>query len=205
MNLNRNRIMDGGRWKPRQRVIKVEVVKDGRKVVEERLEKLHAIVSLKMLNPAGSVIDLDLGNANAQAEDGRTPYYEQRLRRKLALGFIPWGRCPAAMVASGELSQRALKREELRTAAPCVGGNHGPTNPCPHALAEQDHRKAAHDARDNGRHESYKAEAERDREQRERHHEELLASQRKGADDNAAAIRAALEAIADTKKRKGDG
>lgn len=175
MNLNKSRIIDGGKWKPRTRILKVEVEKAGRMVVEERMERLPAAVFLPMLNPAGSIINLDLGNANAQAEDGdRTPYYGQRLRKKLSHGWVPWGRCPAAMVASGELSQRALKKEELRFAAPCVGGGFGPGKPCPHALEEQAYRIEQHNAKDAERAAAYKSDADRDREQRERHHEELL-------------------------------
>lgn len=207
MNLNRNRIIDGGRAKfPRQRITRVEVERDGRRVIEERMERLPAMVTVKMLNPAGTTIDLDLGNANAQAEDGKTPYYDQRLRKKLSHGWIPWGRCPAAMVASGELSPRAIKKESIRTDAPCIGGGFGPANPCPHALAEQAHRAELHGQRMAAREEANKAEFERDREQRERHHEELLKAQQ----EQNRALQAALEAVAGSGKqqqarKRGDG
>jgi len=109
-----------------------------------------------------------------RAEDGVTPYKQQILAVKMAKGMLPWGRCPVAMVASQEIPSRLLKNEDLHDVSPCVGGGWGPENPCPHALAEQGYRRTRHEEIELAKREDYKAEAEKDREQRERHHEEMI-------------------------------
>lgn len=202
MNLNKNRIMDGGRWRPPVRTIRVEVIgKDGKPRMEERLERLCSTRNIRALGPAGQVVFLVLGNANAMAEEGKTPYYDQKLTAKKAKGWLPWGRCPVAMVAAQEIDQRMLKNPELREASPCMGGGFSADNPCPHAIAERDYRTAVHNERDRGKADAYKAEAERDRDQRDRHHEELI----KGQQDQAKALQGALEAIAGKRGKRDDG
>jgi hypothetical protein len=206
MNLNKSRVLDAGRWRPPQRVIRVEV-DDGRggKRIEEQIERRPSQRHEMMLNPAGFVVPMVLGNANAIAEESVTPYAGQIRQRKMALGFLPWGRCPVAMVGAQLISSRLIKCDDVRNATPCTSGDFGPDKPCPHALAEKAYRAGVHEAKERGKAEAYKAEAERDREQREKHHEDLIKSQQ----EQAKALQSAFEALAgqrgDLKKSKGHG
>lgn len=199
MRLNKNRILDASRWRPPQRIISVEV-DDGRggTRIEDRAERLPGQSFQSMLNPAGSVIFLPIGNANRAAEDGAVPYREQKLREKMSLGFLPWGRCPVAMVASQEISSILIREKDMLSEVPCTAGGFGPSNPCPHALMEQKFRRAAHSKKEAAKSESYKAEAERDREQREQHHEQQMNAQQQ----TARAIQDAVEKLAAGKPKK---
>jgi len=192
-SLNKSRILDGARWRPPTRLLKKEVVgKDGRTRHVEAVERLCGTRHIKALHPSGHVIFLVLGNANIQAEDGISPYYAQQLRAKTAKGFLPWGKCPVALVQAQEIPARMLKKESLREAAACVSGGFGSDNPCPHMLEERDYRQELHNARENTRAEAHRAEAERDRDQRDRHHEEMMKSQQ----ETAKALQVAMETMA---------
>lgn len=196
MAVNNNRILDAARWRPPQRVLRAP---NEAGIIIEAIEKIPGTRHERWLNPAGVVVSLSLGNANAIAEDARTPYYDQIKAAKLGKGWIPWGRCPVAMLASQELSSRNIKCEELLQLHPdpaCASSR--VDSPCKHALAEQAHRKAKHERREADKAASYKAEAERDREQRERHHDQTLQALREGQTVTAEALRALLERMTAT-------
>jgi hypothetical protein len=197
VQINKSRILDAARWRPPQVIRRIEV-DDGKggKRIEEVVARLPSQRHEMMLNPAGFVVPVVLGCANQVAEEHVTPYAQQIRARKMALGFLPWGRCPVAMVGAQQIPARLLRDKSLHSADACKGGGFGPENPCPHALAEQKFRTDAHVAKDRSKANAYKAEAERDREQRDRHHEDLLRSQQ----DLLAAI-----AGKQPPKRKGDG
>lgn len=205
MQINKSRILDAAKAINNQRVVRVEV-DDGRggKRIEERIVRRPGQRYELMLNPSGFVVPVVLGNANAVAEDSATPYAGQIRGRKMALGFLPWGRCPVAMIQAQLIPSRLLKSEELHGATACTSGDFGPAKPCPHALAEQAHRRRAHETKERDKAEAYKAEAERDREQREKHHEDLLNGQK----EQGRALQAAIEALAQRgqeDKPKGHG
>lgn len=186
MQLNKNRILDGGRWRPPSRLVIVEG--------EERVEKLSGLRTERWLNPAGAVVALPLGNANVVAEEGLVPYAEQIRNRKRQAGWIPWGRCPVAMAASQEIGQRVLVAKELIREHACMSREFGPSNPCPHALKEQAARELKHRTKEDARAEAHKKEIEREREQREAHHRETIEAMNRTAERTAAALeRAAKE------------
>lgn len=130
------KILDAGKWKPPTRSVFV----DG----ERTIEKLPSIRSRKMLDQAGNVRFVALGNANAAAEDGETPYATEIMRYKQAAGWIPAGQCPAALVVSGQINPNAVSAK-AREGQPCAPGTYSLDKPCAHFVAEQDMRRTRHD------------------------------------------------------------
>lgn len=205
MQINRNRVVDGATWRPPQRVIRT---RDERGVIREVIEKIPGVRSALMLKPSGTVCPLPLGNANARAEDGETPYKAQKYAAKTRAGWLPWGRCPIALVASETISPRHIQCEDLLDPSkhqPCTGGGFGPQNPCPHALIERDYRKARHEEREAAKAEAHKREADRDRDQRERHHEETIDALRAGQTVTAEAMRTLAQALMERAEQAESG
>lgn len=197
MNLNKAKILDAARWRPPQRIVKVP---NAAGVMLDKIEKLPGTRFERWLTPNGNVVSLSLGNANATAEAGKVPYYDQQRRAKIAAGWLPWGRCPVAMVAAQELSTRALRDETLLEQGPCMSANHSAANPCPHAIAERSFRLARHGEHEAAKAAAYKQQAELDREQRERHHTETVEALRSG---QVEALRAVLSEMRDDPKPSG--
>lgn len=203
--VDKNRILDVAKWQPPTRVHKL---KNENGVPYEVIEKIPGTFHERWLNPAGHVVCLSLGNSNALAEGGKVPYYEQTRGEKISTyvrehraGWIPWGRCPVAMVAAQEVPERNIANRDIladHACSPEPGKPFGPNNPCKHALAEQAHRQAYNNAREAEKAESYKKEAERDREQRDRHHDETVKALREGQAVTAEALRALLEKLVAT-------
>jgi hypothetical protein len=181
MQLNKARVLDVGRWRPPQRLVKVV---NERGVAVEAIEKYPGMRFEKWLNPAGVVVSLPLGCCNIESEEGRTPLFEQKKRAKLSAGLMPWGRCPLALVASQEMSSRNFQDDRILEQSPCMGAANGKPisadNPCQHVVAERNHRKAKHTAREQARAEAHRQEHERDREQRDTQHRQMLEAMSKG-------------------------
>ena len=195
MAVNPGKILDVATWQPPTRIRK-DVSRSG--VPIEIIEKVPGVFHERWLNPAGAVIRLPLGNCNARAEGERTPYYGQIQQRKMAAGWIPYGRCVVAMVLSGELSSRNVKNKDLLEGTACTPDPQrpfGPENPCPHCISERDYRAAKHNEREASKAESYKKETERDREQRDDHHKETIAALTEGQSKQADVLLALIEKI----------
>lgn len=195
MTVAPGRILDVATWQPPTRIRK-ETSKSG--IPIEVIEKVPGTFHERWMNPAGTIVRLPLGNCNAKAEGERTPYYGQIQQRKMAAGWVPFGRCLVAMVLSGELTSRNIKNKDLLDGTPCVpdpARPFGPDNPCPHCISERDYRAAKHNEREASKAESYKKETERDREQRDEHHKETIAALTEGQSKQADVLMALIEKI----------
>jgi len=204
MGFDKNRILDVAKWQPPTRIIKTRSASG---VPIEVIEKVPGMLYEQWLNPSGDVIRLPLGNANWRAEGSKTPYFEQikqskldaHKSMKLQAGWLPWGRCPVAMVMSQEVGSRAIGNKDILAESPCVPDLEkpfGPNNPCKHAIAERDWRKARHNELEESRAESYKKEEQRDREQRDKHHGDIVEAMKGSASEQAAMLKAVLDKLA---------
>jgi hypothetical protein len=195
--VDKSRILDVAKWQPPTRT---------RMVRNEKGVPIPGMFHERWLSPAGNVVALGLGNANARAEGSKTAYYEQQKAfklnahrsMKLPAGWVPWGRCPVAMVMSQEIGSSSLANKDLLLDSPCVpdiSKPFSPENPCKHAVIERDHRLALNAAVVASKEESYKRDGERDRDQRDVHHKETIEALTKGQSGQADVLKTLLEKL----------
>jgi hypothetical protein len=104
--------------------------------------------TMKVLRQDGITADVKVSNgpAHEAGEDDRYALYQRSKGR--ALGWIPYGECPAAMVAHGIVEAHLVIAEAAKDGKPCPRSDLGfQRKPCPHFWAELHAREAAAKAR----------------------------------------------------------
>lgn len=136
-------------------VTKLAVLTNRRRVNEDGEvvhEKIPATVQnerrsrrwVLMLDAAGNEVAVPLTTGASWVEPVG-PYRDHKWRRMVHRdGWIPVGRCPIAMAAAGEASDRFLAKATRE-----IPGCHDPksyneSSPCPHVRCERDIRRARH-------------------------------------------------------------
>lgn len=144
--------------------------------------------TMKVLRHDGILADIKINNGPAH-EAGDDDRYHNHIKGKgRALGWIPVGECPAAMVANGVIAPHTVLADEARDGRPCDRSILGIRNPpCRHYLAEDAARVAKQKAKQAEREEAAKTEEAR-----------LMASNAEAVAANMKGTNALLEVQAQT-------
>jgi len=168
MNVKSN-IMDASTWSPPRRTIFV----DG----EKRVEKYPGMRHRHMVDPQGNMCRVPIVTAASIVVPDN--YANQIMAVKLGQGWFPVDTCPLALMLSGQLMSESLDGT-VRDGKPCEPGSYDIRKGCRHVHAEVAVRRGRHGVVEAERAERYKAQGEKDAEQRERHHQELLRAMTQG-------------------------
>lgn len=153
----------------------------------------------RYIKACGTDARVPLTNAAAhlQHDDG----YGKMIHRKgRALGWIPRGNCPCTMLLAGELLPKHIVDKSLLTQQPCAPRTYNVEEPCPHLLAEQKARQAAHTERERKRAISLKSEVEKLLEGQKEQTKEIVGAVATGMKE---AIEAVMAAAPQQPKGKG--
>lgn len=170
------KILDAGKWSP---PVKFHT-RDGRRVKE----RFPSVRFMRMLAPNGNIQFLSLGNANASAEDGKTAYFDETLRYKQRVGWLPAHICPASLVLSGQVDGEFLC-DEAKASPACAHGSHQLGDPCHHFEAERAHRQMIN-RENNSKNEDKWAQEERERNKTQNKLNEVLERLAGGGSPNVA-------------------
>jgi hypothetical protein len=104
----------------------------------------------RYIKACGTDARVPVTNAAAHLDDQSE--YGRMIRAKAkTLGWIPVGLCPCAMIMTGALNARLVVDPDVRKGKPCQPGSYAIDKPCPHLVAEQKARRAAHAIREQKR------------------------------------------------------
>jgi hypothetical protein len=115
--------------------------------------------TMKVLRHDGITADIKISNGPAHEVHGDDRYELNQRNKARALGWIPIGECPAAMVAHGMIEPHTVLADDARDGKACSRAVLGIRNPpCRHYLAEETARIAAQAAKQAAREEALKSE-----------------------------------------------
>lgn len=100
--------------------------------------KLKRWVHMLDANGNDKRVPLTTGASNINP---RGKYAERKMAMMMAKGWFPFGKCPLALVAVGELKPGWIP-DDILEQTPCPPGRHNNLNPCPHTRAIKDLRLA---------------------------------------------------------------
>ena len=155
------------------------------KVVTERIPRTvgngrGAVRWRLMLDSYGNDCRVPLTTAAALVRP-RGKYSDDKYDAMLRKGWFPYGKCPLASVAAGELSEDHLheaihgKRAcDAKSTSDYLDADKGLPGPCKHALAEKAVRQKANHAKDRKQALAYKPEAQKLLEQNARDQSEIM-------------------------------
>lgn len=136
----------------------------------------------------GNACRVPLTNAAAHLDD-TTPYGQMVRAKARFLGWYPLGSCPCALVLTGELRANHFASKEVARSEPCRPRTYSVEDPCPHALAEQEARQAAHSLVDAKRCKNVQADVERLLSAQKEQTKEIVSGLRDAVLDIATAMR----------------
>lgn len=148
---------------------------------------------IHVVKNCGSAVRVPITNgASLVVGGGPDGTYSSMIDRKAkALGWYSLASCPCALLQVGDLQPHHLASRDLLTAQPCPPRSYSEDNPCPHALAEQEARRAKHEKREAERNKGMQSEAEK-----------LLVAQKEQTKEIVSGITDAVASIAAAMQQK---
>lgn len=120
------------------------------------------VSTIKMLRRDGWLVDIKINNGPAHEVDDSDRYAGYVKGKWKALGGIPEGECPAAMVVAGAIEAHLVIADAAKDGQPCPRSSLGRFRPpCRHFWAELHARRAESQAKHDSRQESALSEADR--------------------------------------------
>lgn len=101
----------------------------------------NGVRSILMVRADGNEAHIVLTNAAAHL-DPTTPYGQYVMMKARHEGWFAVAQCPAALISTGDLREDTVLVESILKAQPCQRGTYSSAEPCPHAIAERDARRA---------------------------------------------------------------
>lgn len=126
----------------------------GEKIVERVPQRGHqgdyedkrpakGVRSVRVVRIDGHSVDHHLTTAAAML-DPTTSMGQYQVAKMRHLGWFPIGRCPCALLTTGELQAGHIVDQKVAKDRPCDPGTYNEKKPCKHSLAEQLARQSLH-------------------------------------------------------------
>lgn len=108
----------------------------------ENRRPARGVRSVRVVRHEGHIIEMVVTNGAAHL-DPHTEWGQYQFAKARFHGWFQLGSCPLARVAAGELSPSHFRAQSILKDRPCAPGTCSEKEPCKHALAEIEARRAA--------------------------------------------------------------
>lgn len=168
--------------------------KDGELIIERVPQRGHSgdhdwtdrrpaqgVRYVDMVKSDGHIVAVVLTNAAAHM-DPTTPYGQHIMAKGRFFGWFQPSACPCAIISNGSLKRDQFASPQVRNGTPCAPGTYSAKEPCPHAAAEIEARRAKHAAKEAEREANYKSKEDKILDGQREQTEALVAAQRQVAE-----------------------